>query len=203
MKITPDRKLFSRMVLDGLTLTVLAGLFALIIWTIIQFAGKPEEAAEASRIIPLVVGSVILLFWVVYLPYITLWIRNLSFYIEDDRVMIHKGIFAKIQQNIPYRAITDFQLHRSLWDRSLGIGTIKIQTAGQHAGAQKYEGELAGLLEYTDLHHQLRAKLTKLHPMLDSATGVTSQIGRGDDSEVRFQVLEELRAIRKVLESRN
>jgi uncharacterized membrane protein YdbT with pleckstrin-like domain len=156
----------------------------------------------ASRIIPLIAGGVILLFWAVYLPISALWIKNLIYSIDDDRVTIYKGVLTKVQQNIPYRAITDFQLHRSLWDRAMGIGSIKIQTAGQHTGAQQFEGVLAGLLEYTDLHQQLRAKLTKLHPMSDSATGVTSQIGRPDDSEVRYQVLEELRQIRKVLEKK-
>jgi uncharacterized membrane protein YdbT with pleckstrin-like domain len=202
MTITPDRKLFSRMVLDGLTICAFLGFMALVIWTAIHVAGVPQDIEKANQIIPLLAGGAVVLFWIIYLPITSLWIKNLSYSIEDDRVTIHKGILTKVQQNIPYRAITDFQLHRSLWDRAMGIGSIKIQTAGQHAGAQQFEGVLAGLLDYTNLHQQLRAKLNRLHPMSDSATGVTSQIGRPDDGEVRYQVLEEVRAIRKLLESR-
>ena len=51
----------------------------------------------------------------------------------------------KIQQNIPYRAITDYILHRSIYDRMLGLASIRIQTAGQIQTPTGYEGNLAGL----------------------------------------------------------
>ena len=93
-----------------------------------------------------------------------LWIKNLAYVIEEDRITVHKGILTKIQQNIPYRAITDFMLHRSLHDRFLGIGAIRIQTAGQTQTMTGYEGQLAGLVQWNDLLQQLREKVKKLHP---------------------------------------
>ena len=92
-----------------------------------------------------------------------MWVKNLKYFIESDRIRIHKGILTKIQQNIPYRAITDFQLHRSLYDRFLGIGSIRIQTAGQTQTPTGYEGNLAGLVDWNDQMIELRKFVKKFH----------------------------------------
>ena len=118
---------------------------------------------------PITLG-LILIMWAITAPIVALWIRNLTYVIEEDRITIHKGILTKIQQNIPYRAITDFMLYRSLYDRFLGIGAIRIQTAGQSQTVTGYEGQLTGLLEWDDLLQQLREKVRKLHPVAEAVT---------------------------------
>jgi len=201
MSIQPDSKLKSRIYLDYLTVVVFAAILAAIVTVIIAFA-KPQKLDDAASVIWGIALGLIVLGWIVIIPVVSLWVKNLSFIIEEDRVTIHKGILTKIQQNIPYRAITDFQLHRSLWDRALGIGSIRIQTAGQQQGGSGFEGVLSGLREYENLHHQLRARLTRLHPVSDSVTGVTERKPSGKDDgfeNVRYQILEELRAIRKAV----
>ena len=139
--------------------------------------------------------------WGISAPIIILWIKNLSYYIEDDRITIYKGILTKQQQNIPYRAITDFILHRSLFDRFLGIGAIRIQTAGQSRTATGYEGQLSGLVEWDDLHQQLRGKLKPLHPIAEATTVAEKTTPISSDEKLQ-QILEELKAIRKVLENK-
>jgi putative membrane protein len=198
MNIKPDSKLMSRIHLDYLTIVFFTALLAAIITLIIAFA-EPQKLEAGLPIIWGITLGLAVLGWIILLPIATLWVKNLTYSIEDDRVTIHKGIITKIQQNIPYRAITDFQLHRSLWDRVLGIGSIRIQTAGQHTGGTGFEGVLSGLLNYEDLHLQLRAKLTRLHPAADMATGVQSRTAP-PEKDMSYQMLEELRAIRKSLE---
>lgn len=143
----------------------------------------------------------ILLMWAMSAPIIILWIKNLTYFTEDDRVTIFKGILTKEQQNIPYRSITDFILHRSLYDRFFGIGTVRIQTAGQSHTATGYEGQLSGLINWEDIHKQLREKLKKLHPVSESTTVKESGSPLLTDDKL-FQILEELKAIRKVLENK-
>tara|TARA_Y100000780_G_C13326807_1_gene279879 strand:+ start:48 stop:458 length:411 start_codon:yes stop_codon:yes gene_type:complete len=131
--------------------------------------------------------------WIVFLPLIHLWIKNLSYFIRDDRITIQSGILTKKEKNIPYRSITDFVLVRGPFDRILGIGTIKVQTAGQ--SAEGYEGNLSGLLDYKPLHADLREKLKFLHPISESAT--TSEPIKQTNDSVLIQILEELKEIRK------
>ena len=131
--------------------------------------------------------------WIFFLPIIHLWIKNLSYFIHNDRITIQSGILTKKEKNIPYRSITDFVLVRGPFDRILGIGTIKIQTAGQSAAG--YEGNLSGLLDYEALHVNLREKLKFLHPISESST--TNEPIKQTDDSVLIQVLEELKEIRK------
>jgi uncharacterized membrane protein YdbT with pleckstrin-like domain len=137
--------------------------------------------------------------WIIMVPILILWVRNLKYEIEEDKVTICKGILTKVQKNIPYRAITDFMVHRSLFDRFLGIASIRIQTAGQSQTAVGYEGNLAGLKDWADLHGRLRARVKALHPFSDSV-GVMESVPGANTARVLGQILEELKAIRKALE---
>jgi putative membrane protein len=157
--------------------------------------------SEVGAVLWLIVGGLILLTWIIAVPIMILWIKNLSYYIEDERITIYKGILNKTQQNIPYRAVTDFLLRRSLFDRFLGIGAIRIQTAGQSHAGNGYEGNLLGLVEYDDLHKQLRTKIKNLHPLSESI-GVAEDATPLSHQDKLHQILEELREIRKVLEKK-
>ena len=125
--------------------------------------------------------------WLVAVPIIVLWHRNLSYAIEPQRIVIRKGILTRIQQNIPFSMVTDFRLQRSLYDRALGIGSIQVQTAGQGVTGTGYEGKLAGLESWGDLHEDLRGRIR-------GTTVLTDDVDLGD-------ILDEIREIRRVLET--
>ena len=116
--------------------------------------------------------------------------------IEEERITIYKGILTKMQQNIPYRAITDFMLHRSLYDRMLGLASIRIQTAGQTHSPTGYEGNLAGLINGDNLLGELRERVQKYLPAMKE-----SILPENEDliSSQQFlqEILKELQAIRK------
>ncbi len=194
MQIKPDKKFYTVLWLTLLTISVFIVIGALICQILFPLSPKIAEAQVANIVWPIALLAIVLL-WIIGVPVIILWVKNLSYYIEDDRITIHKGILSKIQQNIPYRAITDFQLHRSLYDRWLGIGSIRIQTAGQHQNKTGYEGKLSGLLDWDSLHTDLRAKLKHLHPF----SGATA-VSEPPSKDTSALILEELRAIRKAVE---
>ena len=194
MQIKPDKKYYTVLYLTVLTISVAIVIAAVILQILIPLSPKASLQQVAQVVWPLALLAIVLL-WIIGVPIIILWVKNLSYYIEDDRISLHKGILSKIQQNIPYRAITDFQLHRSLYDRWLGIGTIRISTAGQSHQGTGYEGKMPGLINWGDLHTELRAKIKHLHP-LSGATGVSEPPSK----DTQTLILEELRAIRKGLE---
>jgi len=190
--IKPNEKLFTKTVWVLLTVTafILAGVS--IIHLIIYIA---DGDLNAPPVIWLIAAIVVLVMWLIVYPIAILWIRNLSYLIQEDRITIHKGILTKTQQNIPYRSITDFILQRSLYDRLLGIGSIRIQTAGQSQSATGYEGNMAGLVEYEKLHNRLRERLRLLHPISEALT--TSEPVEKSMEQILEQMLHELKAIRK------
>jgi len=198
MEIKPDKKLLVKQWFILATISLSLLLFGVALQFLISLNRHVTSGQVAAILWPIILGILVLM-WLISVPIIVLWIKNLTYFIDDDKVTIHKGILTKIQQNIPYRAITDFMLHRSFYDRFLGIGAIRIQTAGQSQTVTGYEGQLAGLIQWDDLLQQLRDKVKKLHPVAQSTTVAEGTApGSGDDK--LGQILEELRAIRQALE---
>ncbi|NNG26585.1 MAG: PH domain-containing protein [Ignavibacteriaceae bacterium] len=195
MEIRPDKKLFTKQLYVLLTISFLV----LIVATILQVTIPLDPKITASGVAPIlwtIVFGVIFLLWLIAVPTIKLWIRNLSYYIDEDRVTIHKGILSKIKQNVPYRAITDFQLHRSLYDRFLGIASIKLQTAGQSPTATGFEAKLSGLIDWDNLLEQLRAKVKMLYPQTKTAAADSTAL---TDKDLLQNILNELKEIKITL----
>lgn len=201
MEIRPDGKYRTKQWLMYTTISFFALIGAVLIQVLVPLNPKVTAADVAMYLWP-ITGGAIALMWIIAVPLVILWIKNLSFYIEEDRVTIHKGILTKIQQNIPYRKVTDFRLYRSLYDRFFGIGTVHIQTAG--TGMGMIEGSLAGILNWEDLHIQLRTKLQELHYPTKSSTNVQTVAETNPESgpDTLQLVLEELKGIRKALEEK-
>ena len=124
-----------------------------------------------------------------------LWINNLSYIIKDSSITIYKGIFTKIEQNIPNNKVTDFVLYRDLFDRYLGIGSIKVQTAGA-SGQAGYEGVLSGILEYEEVHKNLRNKLISNQTSTSNESVKSSIVS---NETVLTDILAELKDINKKL----
>ena len=199
MEIKPDKKLLTKHWYILLTISFFTVLLAVLLQILIPISPEITSGQAAVIIWPITIGVIILL-WIISVPLIILWIKNLGYYINEDRITIHKGILSKIKQNVPYRAITDFQLHRSLYDRALGIGSIRIQTAGQKPSATGYEANLAGLVGWDSLLEQLREKVKKLYPQATVSTPGSSALS---EKEILTHVLEELREIKKILARRD
>ena len=191
--LKPDRKYLVKGTWIFVSVSAVFAFFIALIHLIIYLANGDMEAAEILWIVYL---SIIGAMWVIGFPVLYFWFKNLEYRVYEDRVSIHKGILTKTQQNIPFRAITDFALVRTLYDRFLDIGSIKIQTAGKHiSSSSQYEGNLAGLADYEQLHTDLRERVKKLHPVSERVA--TSESEKPADTEVWREMLKELREIRK------
>lgn len=191
MLINPDRRWVTKQWLVFGTITALLALGAGIAHLIVELAVADRDVASmAIVVIWLGVGAAVALMWLISVPIVLLWFRNLSYLVEEDKVIIRKGVLTKTQQNIPVNMVTDFRLQRTLYDRALGIGSILIQTAGQSANPTGYEGKLAGLSEWDDLHEDLRGRVRRGAKPRPEAVGPDPL----DD------ILGELRQIRRALE---
>ncbi len=199
MEIKPNKNLFTKQLYVLLTISFLVLLVAAILQLTIPLNPK-VSAGDVAAILWSIVFGVIFLLWLIAVPIIKLWIKNLSYFIDEDRITIHKGILSKIKQNVPYRAITDFQLHRSLYDRFLGIASIKFQTAGQSPTATGFEAKLSGLIDWDDLLEQLRAKVKRLYP---SSVTLETNESIANDKDLLGKILEELKGIRNALEKKH
>ena len=194
MEIKPDKKLITKSWLTLITITIFIVLFALL-WLIIPAVDSDVDFSTFTYYLWLIVLGIIFLMWIITAPIMILWIKNLSYFIEADKIVIKKGILTKIKQNIPFRMVTDFMLERTLYDRWLGIGSIKIQTAGQTQNATGYEGKLAGLINWDELHEKLRSDLSEAR----SSTKEISESPKINEGALE-NILSELKKISNILE---
>jgi len=188
----PDRKYFIKVLWIQFTISICLIILMAIIHFIITLTSGDLNAIYAVWTIGILC---LLLMWIFSTLIAYLWIKNLEYIIREDRVNIHMGILTKTQKNIPFRAITDFVLVRTLYDRMLGIGSLKIQTAGQSVQPSGYEGKLGGLLDYEEWHSELRSHIKSLHPISQSVA--TTESERSSDRALLAQILDELKAIKE------
>jgi len=194
MEIRPDKKLITKGWLTLITLSIVIVLFACLLH-IIPVLDSDVDFSQFSFYMWRIVFIAIILTWIIATPIMLLWIKNLSYSIEADKIVINKGILTKIKQNIPFRMVTDFMLERTLYDRWLGIGSIKIQTAGQSQNQTGYEGKLAGLINWNELHEKLRSDLTE-------SRSPTKEISESPEvnEDALENILIELKKISSILE---
>ena len=187
--LKPDKIYFKKQIYISVLATVIVHIFFI---PFCLFAlGKQDSGS-----LVLIIGSIcwfVLCF--VFLFFYKLWINNLSFVIKDSSIAIFKGIFTKVEQNIPNSKVTDFVLYRDLLDRFLGIGSIKVQTAGA-SGESGFEGVLDGILDYNEVHKNLRDKLIGVQsPTLEKFSKNTTT----SDDLILQDILNELKDINKKL----
>ncbi|MBU1097444.1 MAG: PH domain-containing protein [Bacteroidetes bacterium] len=198
LSFKPDTKLKFKYLLIFLSVMIFELFIGILLQIFIPIGGKHSSTEVAIILWPIIAGSALLLL-IIALPISILWINNLNYSIDLERISIHKGIITKIQQNIPYYAITDFILQRSLFDRFLGIASIRIQTAGQSTTPTGYEGNLAGIKEWNQLLNELRARLNK-----ESANTIkTNDMSINSSDDKLSDIISELKEIKELLRKRN
>lgn len=91
-----------------------------------------------------IIGVPELLFWlilyVVVIPYIVImiisslslsaYIRNFSFNVSENNIVIYHGVFTKTKATIPYIRIQNINIVNGVFDRFFKLYTVKIETAG-------------------------------------------------------------------------
>lgn len=198
--IMPDSryqtKLFMGITLLALIITISVCLFLALIFT--------EEGIGDGASTALLIGIGANLLW--YLPAMVLvpaYYRSLRYEIQDDEVIVHVGIITKSVKHVPYRTVTNLEVKRDPFDRILGIGTLKIQTAGM-SGQTGAEESLVGLPDYTDVYEHVAVALRQfrggMSPTQADVEPVALQEGLPVNGEVLPAMLAELQAIRRALE---
>ncbi|MBC8374542.1 MAG: PH domain-containing protein [FCB group bacterium] len=199
MELKPDLgRLMRREIYTFLTITTVIVICTLIIQALVVILDPEVTNDEFVRYVWSWVAGLLIAGWVIVPWFQYLWIINLKYVVDDERLVIHKGILFKKSVSIPYSAITDFTLARSLYERWLEIGTLLVQTAGQGAQAGGHEGRLEGLVEFEALHTELRAKIKVYQGNLRGGKTAPSEVVEGDDV-VLVSILEEIKKINRKL----
>jgi len=88
----------------------------------------------------------------VSLGYPVLWVHLFRYQLDDEEIVIEKGVIAKSYDAIPYDRVQNIGIERNLLARMLGISVVHIQTAGSHSDPVKAEGVLPGVPKQVGEH---------------------------------------------------
>lgn len=187
ISLKPDKLYFKKQIYIVLLITVITYIFFTLFCLFVL--GEKDNGFLVLKFGS--IGGIIL--WVLILYFSKLWINNLGYILKDNSITIYKGIFTKIEQNIPNSKVTDFVLYRDLFDRFLGMGSIKVQTAGA-SGESGFEGILNGILDYKEVHKNLRDKLVSTQNSTSNESVKSTNVS---NDTVLADILTELKDINK------
>ncbi|NLG26305.1 MAG: PH domain-containing protein [Chloroflexi bacterium] len=120
--------------------------------------------------------------------------RSIRYELGEEEVVVRRGILTRSEDVVPYRMVTNVTLKRGPLDRWLGLGTLRIHTAGfsQQATA---ECVLAGLDNYEQVREALMAAVRRQRGAAMQAPE-TRPLGHDDVPELLHGILDEVRALR-------
>ena len=185
----PHPKFQTKMVLWILSVLV----FLIMPWVFLGFA--PGLGWLYVLIFLLVNAAWVAVALLLVMPYY----RSINFVLDEDAVLVRKGIITKTEQMVPYRTITNIELKRGIFDRWLGLGTIAVHTAG-YSQQTEAEAKLAGLADYARVRDELVAALRRYRGGLGAELAPAAPAAQDESPQLLRQILEEVRTLRGSLD---
>ncbi len=150
---------------------------------------------EITAIITIFLGIPILLITLLTLYWIPKYYDTLKYKLTQNEMVWRRGVWFRKTGIVPYNRITNIDIEQGPVSRSLGIGSLKIQTAGYSgaAGGTGHPAEIRieGVVHFEELRETIMRFVRGQKP-----------IGAVGTYESESTVIGELVKIRKLLEKR-
>ena len=148
-----------------------------------------------SLIITLTVGLVALIITLIALYWIPKYYDTLKYKLTQNEMVWRRGVWFRKTGIVPYNRITNIDIEQGPISRKLGIGSLKIQTAGYSGstsgGGKPAEIRIEGVVHFEELRQFIMGFVHGKRP-----------VGTVGTFESEGTVLGELVKIRKLLEKR-
>jgi len=149
--------------------------------------------ASLSSFTPLFVAVAIVMYW------IPKFHSSIKYVLEDDEIIVTKGVWWKTKSVVPYNRITNINIYQGPISRYYGLGKLSIQTAGfsgvSSSGHRTAEAEIFGIENFEEIKDIVMNFVKGLKPR---AVEAEAEVRPSED--VNDQILQELRRIRKAVE---
>jgi membrane protein YdbS with pleckstrin-like domain len=176
--------------LFGLSWIVPAVVAALLVLPLAQ-----AFAIMVALLLPLLVVVCFTAFW------IQKYYSSITYILTNDEIVVEKGVWWKRKSYVPYNRTTNISVVQGPIARRLGLGTVRVQTAGfsggGSAGGRVAEAVILGVKNFEEIRNVIIGFVKRVRPVAVEAEA-EAPAPRGVDQ----QILNELRRIRKALESK-
>lgn len=124
------------------------------------------------------------------MPYLYFRFRTLRYRFDNEGLAVSYGLLWRRESYLTYARIQDIHVTRNLFERWLGIGTVKIQTASGSVQAQE---EITGIRQFNEVRNFLYARMRGHTAQAGAAIPLTESITTTE--ETLAAIRDELRAI--------
>jgi membrane protein YdbS with pleckstrin-like domain len=149
-----------------------------------------------TLIITLTIGLLVLISTLITIYWIPKYYDTLKYKLTQNEMVWRRGVWFRKTGIVPYNRITNIDIEQGPVSRALGIGSLKIQTAG-YSGAGGGAGKPAEIRIEGVVHFEELRQFIMGFVHGRKQVGTTGTFETGGDS-----VLGELVKIRKLLEKR-
>lgn len=125
------------------------------------------------------------------MPYLYFRFRTLRYRFDNQGIAVSYGLLWRRESYLTYARIQDIHVTRNLFERWLGIGTVKIQTA---SGSSQAEEEITGIRQFNEVRNFLYARM-RGHTLKGDTSTLTAETLTTTE-EMLAAIRDELRAIR-------
>ncbi|MFH0765136.1 MAG: PH domain-containing protein [Calditrichota bacterium] len=125
--------------------------------------------------------------------YLTAFWRRFNFTYDERHISIFSGIWWRKQVLIPFNRITNIDVIQGPWQRSRGLATLKLQTAGQRA-TNVAESQLWSIYEFEALRDDLQQKAlsARQQTVTDGTGAVEADAINGDAFKQMLDLLSKI-----------
>jgi len=153
-------------------------------------------------------GVPLTIMWVIFLAIVlpvVLWIeryrRSIHFTLGSTRMIFERGVWWKRRSFVPYNRITNVDVVQGPLSRRLALGKVSIQTAGYSAVSSSSgmlaEAAIFGVKNFEEIKDIVLERVSRVRPVAVEAGAEMIEAG-----DVGQQILDELRRMRRALESK-
>jgi membrane protein YdbS with pleckstrin-like domain len=189
------KKLYYSYLTIGVTLLGLSWIIPAVVVALLVLPMAQASAITVALLFPLLVVAGFTAFW------IQKYYSSVTYTLTKDEIVVEKGVWWKRKSFVPYNRITNINVVQGPIARQFGLGTVRVQTAGfsggGSAGARVAEAVILGVKNFEEIRNIIMDFVKRVRPVAVEA-GAEAPAPRSVDQ----QILNELRRIRKALESK-
>jgi membrane protein YdbS with pleckstrin-like domain len=155
--------------------------------------GEPLAAGIVALavLLPVIVVLLVALYW------IPRFHSSIKYVLEEDELVVARGVWWKTKSVVPYNRITNVNIYQGPISRHYGIGRLAIQTAGfsgvNSSGHKTAEADIIGIRNFEDTKDAVMSFVKGTKP-------IAVEAGAEPVKDTNREILEELRRIRKAAE---
>jgi membrane protein YdbS with pleckstrin-like domain len=163
-----------RLILTTLPISIIF-FIEFIVLSIIPFGSSDYFFNYFAIIVPIIV-----IVMIIANAYYNRYIKNFSFVVTENDVIINHGVFRQVRASIPYCRVQNISINSTIFERRYNLSSINIETAGSssspYRGYRGYrrrfaqgEGFIMGQKDPTYLEKLLKEKINSCLSYMESA----------------------------------